>query len=233
MKGHILLEGGAEFGGQMAEADLVAIELAGGFQARIRIIPAAAAPEQDHLGAGRNGVRWFNNLGASDVVSLPLIDRASADQPDIAAALHKANLIYLLGGSPSHLYLSLVDSLSWQAIVEAYQARAVIAGSSAGAMVLCQHFYDPHSQQITKGLNLIPNSCVLPHHNNFGQRWAESLLNFLPEDVLIGIDEETGIIDNGYGSRWTVYGKGGVTLYKDEDTRTYPPGETFSVSLSS
>ena len=35
MPGHILLAGGAEFGGRMAEPDLRAIELAGGVDARI------------------------------------------------------------------------------------------------------------------------------------------------------------------------------------------------------
>ena len=43
--GYLLLEGGAEFGGRMREPDLKAIELAGGFDAPIRIIPTAAAPD--------------------------------------------------------------------------------------------------------------------------------------------------------------------------------------------
>jgi hypothetical protein len=40
--GHILLEGGAEFGGRMAVPDRRAIRLAGGADACISIIPAAA-----------------------------------------------------------------------------------------------------------------------------------------------------------------------------------------------
>ena len=56
--GHILLAGGAEFGGQMAAADRRAIELAGGPTAPIAIIPAAAAPDHNHQRAGANGVRW-------------------------------------------------------------------------------------------------------------------------------------------------------------------------------
>ena len=98
MAGHILLAGGAEFGGRMAEPDLRAIELAGGVDARISIIPTAAAPDHNHERAGRNGVRWFESLGARNVSALPLIDRASADSPAIAAALQESRLIYLLGG---------------------------------------------------------------------------------------------------------------------------------------
>ena len=42
--GYILLEGGAEFGGEMALPDRQALALAGGPDTRLSIIPAAAAP---------------------------------------------------------------------------------------------------------------------------------------------------------------------------------------------
>ncbi len=48
MRGYILLEGGAEFGGYMAEPDLRAIQLAGGLEAVVSIIPTAAAPDHNH-----------------------------------------------------------------------------------------------------------------------------------------------------------------------------------------
>ena len=54
--GFILLEGGAEFGGRMADADRQAIGLTGGFDSPIRIIPAAAAPDHNHQRAGQNGI---------------------------------------------------------------------------------------------------------------------------------------------------------------------------------
>ena len=65
--GYLLLEGGAEFGGRMSEPDLRAIELAGGFDAPICIIPTAAAPDHNHKRAGNNGIRWFKSLGAKKV----------------------------------------------------------------------------------------------------------------------------------------------------------------------
>ena len=54
-KGHILLAGGAEFTGDMAIADLHAMTLAGGSTACIRIIPAAAALDNNHENAGTTG----------------------------------------------------------------------------------------------------------------------------------------------------------------------------------
>jgi cyanophycinase len=229
MAGHILLAGGAEFGGRMAEPDLRAIELAGGMGARISIIPTAAAPDHNHERAGRNGVRWFESLGARNVAALPLIDRASASSHAIVAALQESRLIYLLGGFPHYLGQTLLESAGWQAIVAAHQAGAVVAGSSAGAMVLCQYYYNPESREVAQGLGMLPGACVLPHHNTFGKGWATRLAALLPESVLLGIDERTAMLDDGDGGAWRVYGQGAATAYRDGQATTYPSGTQFEL----
>src|SRR5262249_42780687 len=71
----------------MRDADLRGIQQAGGFAAPIRIIPTAAAPDDNRERAGNNGVRWFRGLGAEDVLSLPLVDRASANDATVAQSL--------------------------------------------------------------------------------------------------------------------------------------------------
>jgi len=227
--GYLLLEGGAEFGGRMRDPDLKAIELAGGFDAPIRIIPTAAAPDNNHQRAGNNGIRWFQSLGAKDVLSVPLLSKIRADDKNIAQTLRATKLIYLLGGFTHYLGQTLKDSLAWQAAVEAYQDGAVIAGSSAGAMVMCQFYYDPSGGRVHEGLNLVPNSLVLPHHNTFGKNWAPSLLKKIPDVTLIGIDERTGLLNNGKNETWNIYGAGGVTLYRNDASETYSAGDTFSV----
>ena len=224
-----MLEGGAEFGGRMRDPDLRALELAGGFDSPLRIIPTAAAPDRNQINAGNNGVRWFRGLGARDVVSLPLIDKASANDKAIADSLHSAKLIYLLGGFTHYLGQTLKDSLAWSAVVDAYQNGAVIAGTSAGAMVMCEFYYDPSSGTVIEGLNLVPNSLVLPHHDTFGKRWAPKLLKEVPNVTLIGIDEETGMIDDGENKSWTVHGRGGVTLYRGGKVETYKLGDVISM----
>src|SRR3989304_9136774 len=99
----------------MSEPDLRAIELAGGFEAPIRIIPAAAAPDHNHVRAGKNGVRWFHNLGAQDVEVVYVIDQASANDPALAASLRTARLVYLLGGVPRPPGETLGGSAAWRA----------------------------------------------------------------------------------------------------------------------
>jgi len=225
--GYLLLEGGAEFGGRMRDPDLKAIELAGGFDAPIRIIPTAAAPDNNHQRAGSNGIRWFQSLGAKDVVSLPLIDKVSANDENIAKSLREAKLIYMLGGFTGYLGETLKGSAAWRAALDAYHNDAVIAGSSAGAMVMCEFYYDPSRGQVVDGLNLLPNSIVLPHHNTFGKSWASRLLE-ISKATLVGIDEQTGMLDNG-PQAWTVYGRGCVTLYRNHKIEIYEAGKAFSV----
>lgn len=227
--GYILLEGGAEFAGEMETPDRRAIELAGGANVPIDIIPAAATPANDHLNAGANGVNWFRSLGATDVTALPLTDRKSADDSSIVEALSRGKLIYMLGGSPHHLEQTLVGSACWKAMLLAYRTGAVIGGSSAGAMVLCDHYYDPFKKQVLQGLGLVAGCCVVPHHNTFGRNWASLLANLLPDTILIGIDERTGMLDDGPGGRWQVYGQGEVTLYRKGVVARIGPGQPFEL----
>lgn len=222
---YFLLEGGAEFDGPMSEADTRALELAGGLQAAVAILPTAAAPDHNHLRAGRNGQRWFESLGASHVDVVQVTDKQSADNPEFCARVKSARLIYLLGGFPRYLCETLRDSQVWLAALEAHQGGALIGGSSAGAMVLCEHYYDPYEGKLLDGLNLLGNICILPHHNRFGKSWASKLRSLISQATLLGIDEQTGMINDADDGAWTVYGAGGVTLYRGEQIKVHGRGE--------
>ena len=206
----------------MAAPDHLSIELAGGLDTPIAIIPTAAAPDNNHRRAGENGRRWFTSLGATNVQVVPLVDRTSAADSNVVEAVSEAKLIYLLGGFPGYLCETLRDSPAWSAMLTAYASGAVLAGSSAGAMVLCEHLNDPHGQGTAAGLGLIPGAIVLPHHNTFGQGWAERLRGILPNATLVGIDEETAMISKGSAQEWRVYGAGDVTLYLPGHTLSHP-----------
>ena len=226
--GTILLAGGAEFGGDMAVPDRRALELAGGSSARVSIIPAAAAPDNNHRRAGENGVRWFRSLGATAVRALPLIDRASAEDPGVVRDLYQSTFIYIPGGYPRYLEQTLTGSVGWAAILEAYQNGAVVAGASAGAMVLCSHYFDPDTDQVHQGLGLVPNTCFVPHHNAFGHQWVPRLAALLPTIVtLIGVDEETAILSGTASEKWEVSGKGEATVYQASTTERYEDGSVF------
>ncbi len=227
--GYLLLAGGAEFGRKMSEPDLRAIELAGGFDAPIHILPTAAAPDQNHLRAGNNGKRWFEGLGANNVNIAMILDRNSANDETICASLQRSKLIYLLGGFPRHLGETLLNSKAFEAMLIAYRNGAVIAGSSAGAMVMCEYYYDPNEKKILNGLNLLTNICVLPHYNTFGKTWANQLTQRIPNGRLVGIDEQTGMINDSLGAAWSVYGGGQVTIMENGQTKGYARGGVFAL----
>ncbi len=229
MPGHFLLAGGAEFGGQMAAPDRQALAAAGGPQVPVAIIPAAAAPDHNAERAGENGVRWFRRLGAERVEALPLLDRASADDPVVVDRLRRARLIYLLGGFPDHLAECLRESLSEQALPEAYRNGAVIAGSSAGAMVLGRYYYDPFEKVVKPGLGFFDHVCVIPHHATFGRQWTAFLSKALPTSLLMGIDEETGALTPAYDGTWQVFGKGRVVLLTKDRKASFGHGDCFRI----
>ncbi len=212
--GGILLEGGAEFQGRMAEADRQAITLTGKNDMAVCILPTAAAPDSNHERAGKNGVRWFQFLGVKNVRSLPIIDTVSANDKFLAEFLTNADLIYLLGGFPAYLEKTLRGSLCWSAILDAYRRGATLAGSSAGAMVMCEWFLNPENGKIQPGLGVLPHVIVIPHHEDLGKQWLEMIQNKFPGVVVVGIDEQTGMIRKQEGDQWKVHGKGFVTVYQ-------------------
>jgi cyanophycinase len=227
--GFLVLEGGAEFGGLMSEPDRLALDRAGGRDISVRILPTAAAPDSNHARAGANGTRWFRSLGATNVAVVNVIDRASANDSALARELRSAKLIYLLGGFPAYTAQTLANSLAWQAALDAYNEGAIIVGSSAGAMILCEHFYDPYEGKFLNGLNLLPNTCVIPHHKSAPHSWANKLLQQLPGVTLIGIAEQTGVLDDGSSRAWTVHGRGDVSLYQGGTIQRFKRGETLSL----
>jgi cyanophycinase len=169
----------------------------------------------------------MKRLGATNVFALPLIDGSPANALEIAEILAKSKLIYLLGGFPQYLAQTLNGSRSWQAILSAYLSGAVIAGSSAGAMVLGKYYCDPFSEQVVEGLNLVEHIFILPHHNTFGKDWLPFLKHQLPDIIFLGIDEETGTLSDPAQENWRVYGKGKITRYHRGRVDKFRTGQAF------
>src|SRR5512143_56254 len=160
MTGWIALHGGGEFqrGSEIGDRRLVVA--AGGADARVIVVPTAAAHERPDM-AARNGVQWFKQIGAQADVAL-VVDARSANDSVIVATIESATLIYLPGGDPVLLVEILRGSLAWNAIVTAHERGVVIGGASAGAMALGTQMWNPHTGGLIDGLGLIP-IVTLPH----------------------------------------------------------------------
>jgi cyanophycinase len=225
--GILLLEGGCEFQGKMEDPDREALALAGGKNAKVVIIPTAAAPDNNSKRAGNTAVKWFRKLGAGNVSALPVIDKTSANDPKLSAEVDHATLVYILGGFPGYLYKTLEKTRCLDALLRVYEKGAVLAGSSAGAMVLCEWYFNPEVKEIKRGVGILKDTILIPHHDAFGHSWYSLYFDKISDIRCVGIDEQTGMMKHANRRRWTVYGKGKVTLYFKSTVITYGAGKTF------
>ncbi len=205
----LALVGGAEWrDGCDFDRDL----LSAGGASEVLVVPTAAAYEHPAR-LTEAAERWFSDLGAT-VRSLPVLTRADALDDANAAPAAAARCIYVAGGSPMHLRSVLKDSPVWEAIVHAWQGGASLAGSSAGAMVLCDPMVDPRGGAYTVGLGVVRNLAVFPYHGTAADHLRERSIDLLPKNAtLVGIDEETALVRAPDGT-WTARGAGAVTVYE-------------------
>jgi cyanophycinase len=159
-----------------------------------------------------SAARWFEGLGAK-VHGLMVLRHAEANEPANADAVRQARFVYLAGGSPMHLRSVLKDSLLWSALVEAWNGGAVVAGSSAGAMALCDPMVDPRGGAFTLGLGLVQQLAIIPHHDHWSPDKEKRTLDLAPAGLVIaGDDERTALIRDPDGT-WRAAGAGDVTVF--------------------
>src|SRR5262245_65028832 len=117
-----------------------------------------------------------------------VLRRPDALDDDNAAIVRDARFLYLAGTSPMHLRSVLKDSPVWDALIESWDGGMALAGSSAGAMVLCDPMVDPRGGAFTLGLGLVENMTVVPHHDNWSEDKAHPTLQSAPTGLnVVGV----------------------------------------------
>ena len=134
----LVLEGSGEFTPAMEDTDRYLLSKIANRHPTIAILPTAAGLEHDWHKWIDDGVRHFRYLGVSplSIIGLKVRSRQDAADPQWTKLVESADLLYLSGGSPHHLYASLTGTPLWQTIVDRYHRDMILAGASAGAMVL-------------------------------------------------------------------------------------------------
>jgi cyanophycinase len=189
----VCLQGGAEMQPPCADMDRRLLELAP--SSSVVVVPLAGAPGREYDTAGAHGVSHFSALGA-DVVVAP---DARSDEAAAVAAITTAGLVMLPGGSPSRLREALVGTPVGDAVVAAHARGAVVAGASAGAMVLCGRLLLPDRRlAAAQGLGLVPDVLVLPHYDPANERWRAAGLRAAGADItVLGLPECSGVLVGG------------------------------------
>jgi cyanophycinase len=212
MYGPLALVGGDEFHPGNERQDEILRDACAGRPAYV----VATAAQEYAAGAVEAARTWFQGIGL-EVRELRIRSKEDAASAKVAAEAAAAGLVYIAGGDPGFVVETLRSSLVWKAIAAAWRAGAALAGSSAGAMALCQWCLVQTSwpgeidERSVDALGLIPGTAILPHFDVLGDAWVSWAQEGLDGCAkVVGIDERTAaVLRDG---RWEVVGPGAVTV---------------------
>lgn len=233
MTGPVVLVGSGEFLQGMTALDREMLTSIGRARPRVAILPTASAPDGETIFRRwiDLGMEHFSALGA-EVEPVLVRTREEADDDGAAQAIGEADLVYLSGGKPGHLRTALDGSRTAAALRAAHERGAVIAGCSAGAMVLAARQPEfrrrmlPWPLRWRSGLGLVAGVAVLPHYDAWPEPVVAVMALQAPSDVaVLGIDEDTAIV--GRDGAWQVHGRGRVTVWRGRHRERFRSGEAF------
>ncbi|MBI3537406.1 MAG: Type 1 glutamine amidotransferase-like domain-containing protein [Chloroflexi bacterium] len=234
MSGTLALVGAGEFLPQMENVDRVLLEKSGG--TRVVVLPTASAPDGPGVPEkwAKMGAKHFSRLGAR-VDALLALTREDCARVEFIQCVRAANLIYFSGGKPAYLYETLVKTQLWDAVRAVFDRGGVIAGCSAGAMIMGAHVPHftrklgiPSVEKWRAGFALVPRAIIVPHYNEFPEVMLKLFTGATPRDAfIIGIDAETALVGNN--SAFQVMGAGRVTIRRDGKVERFRAGENVSL----
>ncbi len=215
------LVGGEEFRPGCEDMDREIMRASGQDPARVVIIPTAAVTGPAK--AANDGVTHFGGLGAA-ASQLMVLERSHAVDLAFIEPSRGADVVYFTGGSPEHLLDTLRDSQLLKELLDALESGAVLAGSSAGAMVMGSMMRRPGGGGWVEALGIVPGLAVLPHHERSDPaETARQLRDQVPADLtVLGIDARSGCL--GRPGSWRAVGSGKVTVYRGADWAVYDSG---------
>ncbi len=215
------------------------VELAGGTNARIVIIPTASGIPY----AGDRYSTIFQHLGANQTDTLTINDRSDANNPELVNTLKNASGVFMTGGNQIKVAAMLGGSALADVLISAHARGIPIAGTSAGASVMSKimvaggqpgRIPKSHMGQMSAGLGLIEN-VIIDQHFRERDRVARlmTMVSYNPGLIGVGIDEDTAALfwpDN----RLEVLGRGAVMIIdgSEMDSDVYAHRSSRPVTIS-
>ncbi|QQS35254.1 MAG: cyanophycinase [Ignavibacteriales bacterium] len=128
-RGKLVIVGGV----QTTEIIKKFVELAGGSNAKIMIIPNAGSEPVENSEIQK---QEFAELGASS--DYLIFTRATADDEINLKKMNEVNAVFFLGGDQSDLTRDMLGTKLLQKVFDIYNNGGVVGGSSAGAAVMSE-----------------------------------------------------------------------------------------------
>ena len=230
-KGSVMAVGGGGMGADLAKKF---VELAGGPDALIVILPTAA-PEDSPVLQGLQAQRMLGRGGATHFKVLTGTKREEVESKEYLETLAKAKGVWFGGGRQWRFVDAYEGTKFEQALKGVLERGGVIGGSSAGATILgdylCRGSPLGNTQMMTpgyeKGFAFLPGVGIDQHFSQ-RKRFAdmEAFCKAKPEFVGVGIDEATALIATPKGAE--ALGPGKVHLYlPGRPAKAYASGEQF------
>lgn len=217
-RGHIIPIGGAEekeLGPSILQRF---VDVCGGGDARLAVIPTASKLAE----TGPRYVEHFLQLGAAEATSLPFEERIDCEREDWLAVLREATGVFITGGNQLRLSTTIGGTAVAQLLRERNATEGLtVGGTSAGASILSEHMIGygdegttPRSDMLAlaPGFGLTHEAIIDQHfqqRNRLGR--LMTALAFNPRPIGIGLDEDTAaFIDPA--DRLEVVGSGALTI---------------------
>ena len=206
--------GGNEFQENCLDIDIQFCNSSPIYKAKVLILPTAAANENPDL-ATLNGINHFNKIGV-DVSALKLITKKQSNDERFLRPINDSNVIYLTGGNPKYLNTILQNSKAITEIKKVLSCGSLLIGSSAGAMVMGEYML---LDKIVDGLNLIPNTIIVPHFENNND--IDNLLNISRnrDITILGLDSQAACIADN--NNWFTLGNRKITIIENDNIQEF------------
>ena len=217
--GHLLVIGGAEDKYNERRILKKFLELAGGNDAEVLIVPVASDyPEF----AADVYTQAFRNLGVANPRVLRATSRQDVVNADPEKLLDGVTGIIMTGGDQMRLVSLLGGTKLAEKIRKMVrETKVVLAGTSAGAAAMSTSMIvrgepssHPHKNavRLSPGLGFLKNIIIDQHFSERGRiSRLITAVSFNPYNLGIGIDENTAIILDGKGIL-EVFGAGSTTI---------------------
>lgn len=210
MAGELALVGGGEWT-DGCTFDRALLDSSGAEE--VVVLPTGSAYENPGRVVAR-AETWFRGLGVT-ARPLDVLTRADALVEEHVVAVRSARFVYLVGTSPMHLRSVLKDTPLLEALVAAWRDGAVLAGSGAGADVLCDPMVDTRGGAFTVGLGLVSDLAVIPRANQWSPEKIRRTVELAPPGLALAVLPEATALIRGSGGVWRADGVGEVVVYRD------------------
>jgi cyanophycinase len=232
VRGSLVICGGGRLGDSIINRFM---ELAGGREARLVVIPTASnradkADDESILGSWRK-------RSPQRLTVLHTRDRELANRLEFVAPLQDATAVWISGGSQSLLAEAYVGTRVEKELYALLERNGVVGGTSAGAAIMSRTMIASGNPDpvIKKGLGLLPRA-VIDQHFLVRKRQPRSIkaVTQHPDHFGVGIDESTAVEVSG--NKMRVLGDSVVTITlaasESEPLRTFALKEGQVADLS-